>query len=86
MKYEIDLLKLGNHGGGVSNTLDYLNVLSPDYIIISNEIGNPDKITIFYLEEKGINYLYTVQDEYEISTIIYNDEMSLGFGTERIKK
>ena len=89
MKYEIgkiDFLKLGHHGIKGSNTADYLNVLSPEYAVISNEIGNPYYLNVHYLEEKEVNYLYTIQDEYEICAIIYNDEVALGFGTPGIKK
>ena len=38
---------------------DYLNVISPDYVIISNEIGNPNIITLYTLEEKEIQYIYS---------------------------
>ena len=38
------------------------------------------------LEERGINYLYTTQDYYEIFAAIYDEEIILGFGTPEIKK
>ena len=83
---KIDFLKLGHHGNYNSNTADYLSVLSPENAIISNEIGNPYNPTIFNLEEKQINYLYTIQDQYEVCAVIYNDEVTLGFGSAGIKR
>ena len=83
---KIDFLKLGHHGYTGSNTDDYLSVLSPDNAIISNEIGNPNSVTIFTLEEKQVNYIYTIQDQYEVCAVIYNDEVTLGFGSAGIKR
>ena len=89
LKYEIgkiDFLKLDHHGNGGSNSTDYFNVISPDYVVISNDIGNPNITTLYTLEEKEVQYIYTVQDEFEVCSIIYNDEVTLGFGTPGIKK
>ena len=89
LKYEIgkiDFLKLGHHGYTGSNTDDYFNVISPEYAIITNEIGNPKIGTLNILELKEVNYLYSTQDEYEVCAIIYNDDVTLGFGTPGIKK
>ena len=89
LKYEIgkiDLLKLGHHGYSSSNSNDYLNVLMPNYAIITNDIGREYYITKNYLEENKIHYLYTAYDEYEICAMIYNNEITLGFGTEGVKK
>ena len=89
LKYEIgkiELLKLGHHGAIGSNTIDYLNVLMPSYAIITNEIGGEHNQINDYLEKNNINYLYSTQDEYEVCAIIYNDEITLGFGTEGVKK
>ena len=36
---KIDLLKLGHHGYQNSNTTDYINVLLPNYAIITNDVG-----------------------------------------------
>ena len=89
LKYEIgkiDLSKLGHHGYDGSNTIDYMNILLPNYVIITNDIGWEDYQTTNYLEKNNINYLYSTQDEYEVCAIIYNNEISLGFGTEGDKK
>ena len=89
MKYEIgkiDLLKLGHHGYYGSNTIDYLNVLMPNYIIITNDIGFVYYTKYDFLERNKVNYLYSTQDEYEVCAIIYNNEITLGFGTEGVKR
>ena len=83
---KIDLLKLGHHGYQHSNTRDYINVLKPDYVIITND---PDCIfleTAEYLEKNNVNYLYSTYDEYEVNASITNDNIILGFGTKGIKK
>ena len=61
---KIDLLKLGHHGYQHSNTRDYINILSPDYAIITNDPGCIYLETAEYLEKNNINYLYTTYDEY----------------------
>ena len=38
------------------------------------------------LDNKKVNYIYSTQDKYEVCAIIYNDEITLGFGTSGIKK
>ena len=89
MKYEIgkiDLLKLGHHGYSGSNTNDYMNILLPNYVIITNDIGSEDYQLTHYLEKSNINYLYSTQDEYEVCAIIYNNEITLGFGSEGVKR
>jgi len=83
---KIDLLKLGNNGYWRSNTIDYMNVLMPSYVIITNEIGYENSQVYDFLERNKVNYLYSTQDEYEVCAIIYNDEITLGFGTEGVKK
>ena len=83
---KIDLLKLGHHGYQHSNTKDYLNILNPDYVIITNDPGCIYKETAEFLEKNNINYLYTKYDEYEINASICNNDIFLGFGTKGIKK
>ena len=83
---KIDLLKLGHHGYQYSNTRGYMNVLKPEYAIITND---PDCIYLEindYLEKNKVNYLYSTYDKYEVNAIITDDEIILGFGTEGIKK
>ena len=63
-----------------------MNVLMPSYVIITNEIGYENSQVYDFLERNKVNYLYSTQDEYEVCAIIYNDEITLGFGTEGVKK
>ena len=83
---KIDFLKLGHHGYSRSNTIDYMNTLLPSYAIITNDIGGDNYQLADYLEKSNIIYLYSTQDEYEVCAIIYNNEITLGFGTEGVKK
>ena len=83
---KIDLLKLGHHGYYNSNTEDYLNVLSPNYAVITNDVGIPYYNTLRILDNKKVNYIYSTQDKYEVCVIIYNDEITLEFGTSELKK
>ena len=83
---KIDLLKLGHHGYQHSNTNDYINILKPDYAIITNDPDCIFKETADYLEKNNVNYLYSTYDQYEVSATIKNDEIILGFGTKGIKK
>ena len=83
---KIDFLKLGHHGYQNSNTKDYLNALKPEYAIITNDVGEIFYETNIYLNENKINYLYSTNDEYEVSATISNDNIELGFGTKGIKR
>ena len=83
---KIDLLKLGHHGYVHSNTKDYLNVLKPDYAIITNDIGKINVETNKFLDKNNIKYIYSTQDEYEVNATITNDNIELGFGSKGIKK
>ena len=83
---KIDFLKFGHHGYASSNTQDYLNVISPNYGVITNDIGISEASTYKYIEKNIYNFLYSTQDEYEVCSIIYNDQVTLGFGTPGIKK
>ena len=83
---KIDLLKLGHHGYQHSNTKNYLNVLKPEYVVITNDVGEIFLETNELLDKNDINYIYSTQDEYEVNAIITNDNIELGFGTKGIKK
>ncbi len=60
---ETDILKLGHHGSYTSNTDDFLDVLSPEYAVITcgidNEYGHPHIETLERLELHGIEYFRT---------------------------
>ena len=83
---KVDLLKLGHHGYQNSNTNDYINVLLPNFAVITNDVGREYVEITNFLEKNKVNYLFTTQDEYEICATIYNDEVTLGFGTSGIKR
>ncbi len=78
---EVDFLKLGHHGYRYSNTEDYINVLNPKYVVITNDIGGAYKDISKWLKEKNVNYLYTTSDEYGISATIEENNVYLGFET-----
>ena len=82
---KINLLKLGHHGYQHSNTKDYLNVLKPEYVVITNDVGEIFLETNQFLENNNINYIYSTQDIYEVNAVITNDNIELGFGTKGIK-
>lgn len=78
---KVDFLKLGHHGYQYSNTEDYINVLKPEYAVITNDIGGAYKDIVNWLKENKVNYLYTTSDEYGISATITNSDIYLGFET-----
>ena len=89
LKYKIgkiDFLKFGHHGYSSSNTTDYMSVISPDYGVITNDVGYSGLSAFRHMENNKKNFLYSTQDEYEVCAIIYNDDITLGFGTAGIKK
>ena len=83
---KIDLLKLGHHGLRGSNTLGYLKILNPQYVIITNERGLIDYEMNEYLIQNKISYLYSTYDEYEVSATISDEEIVFGFGTPGVKR
>ena len=78
---KIDLLKLGHHGYRESNTKDYMNTLSPEYVVITNDEGEPCKEIKEWLTNNGTKYMYSTQDERGVSATITNDEVYLGCET-----
>lgn len=47
---DIDVYKVGHHGSDTSSSEDFLNIIKPDYAVIScgegNSYGHPNDITI----------------------------------------
>ena len=78
---KIDFLKIGHHGYRYSNTDDYINVLHPNYAVITNDIGGAYKDTCKWLEENNVDYLYTTVDDYGITATITQNEVYLGLET-----
>ena len=84
---DIDLLKLGHHGYSGSNTDEYLNILKPEYAVITNDVSGAYKNTIDWLEKNNTEYLYTTVDEKALIATITNENVSLNFETiEQIKR
>lgn len=82
---KVDLLKLGHHGAQYSNTEDYINVLKPQYAVITNILGGAYKKTIDWLNENNVNYIYTTSDEYGVTATITENDVYLGFETPGVK-
>ena len=78
---KVDFLKLGHHGYSNSNTNDYMNVLKPEYAVITNDMGGAYKDITEWLKENNTQYLYTTSDEYGISATITNNSIYFGFET-----
>ena len=78
---DVDLLKLGHHGYENSNTEDYINVLKPEYAVITNDVGEAFKDIINWLKNNEVNYLYTTSDKKEITATITNSDIYFGFAT-----
>ena len=78
---KVDLLKLGHHGYVGSNTENYINVLNPQNVIITNDQGGMNKDIADWINANNVNYLYTTSDKYGISSTITNDSVYMGFET-----
>lgn len=83
---KIDLLKLGHHGYQGSNTEDYMNVLKPEYAVITNDVDKAYANTIAWLKNNNVNYLYTTSDPYEICATITDSKVYLGTEVPQEKK
>ncbi len=61
----VDVLKVGHHGSDTSSSLDFLEMLKPEYAIISvgadNHYGHPSPFTIGRLESVGAKIFRTDQ-------------------------
>jgi len=79
-----DVLKVGHHGSHYSSSLEFLEVVKPDYAVIQvgedNKFGHPHLGTLRKLENLGINIFRTDLDG-EIK--IKSDGNILGVGSER---
>ncbi len=86
---KVDFLKAAHHGIYGSNsytTADetgFLNVLSPDHVMITNkrEVGSYHKTFVNWLEDRNIDYMFTTDDEFETSCVFTSDEVYMGYGT-----
>ena len=78
---DIDLLKIGHHGYGGSNTEEYLNTLKPEYAVITNDVSGASKKVIDWLEKNNTEYLYTTVDEKAVIATITTEDVNLNFET-----
>jgi len=66
-KLESEVLKLGHHGSKTSTSESFLEIVGPEYAVISagrdNRYGHPHKEVVDRVEEKGIQILNTQIDE-----------------------
>ena len=81
---DIDVYKVGHHGSDTSSSMDFLNVIKPDYAVIScgegNSYGHPNDITIENLS-KFTDKIYRTD---LMGTIVFtSDGKSLDVKTER---
>jgi beta-lactamase superfamily II metal-dependent hydrolase len=61
---DADVLKVGHHGSGNSTSLDFVEVVSPDYAVIcvgSNTYGHPNFEVVERLQESG-STIYTTEE------------------------
>lgn len=77
-----DLLKAGHHGANSSSSYHFLELVAPDYAVISvgadNEHGHPGEYTLDRMSDAGIRVLRTDQ----LGTIVCrSDGRRLSFGT-----
>ena len=56
---KVNLLKLGHHGYKNSNTMDYMNTLKPEYVVITNDDGEPTKEIKDWLNDNKTKYMYS---------------------------
>jgi competence protein ComEC len=63
---EVEVMKLNHHGSNTSNGLEFLQILSPEYAIISvgknNKYNHPGKNVISNLEDQKIKYFRTDEE------------------------
>lgn len=74
---EAELLKVGHHGSDTSSSEEFLDVISPEYALISCKVGNkhehPIKSTMENLKERDIEVYRTDECGTVIVTITPND-------------
>lgn len=62
-----NVLKAGHHGSSTSNTVNFVNAVSPEYAVVScgknNDYGHPHRETVRIFENAGIKMLRTDEKE-----------------------
>lgn len=74
---EAEILKAGHHGSNTSTSETFLKSISPDYVLISTEVGNryrhPTKSTMEKLKENDVEVYRTDENGTVIATITSDD-------------
>lgn len=75
---DIDVLKVGHHGSKTSSSKDFINVINPNYSIISvgknNRYGHPNKEALDSLEDSKI---YRTDEDGSIMFKIKNNKLQI---------
>ena len=79
----VDFLKLGHHGTQNSNTREYINVLKPEYAIITNNVGSAYKEIMDWIDKNNVEYLYSTTDKYGVTATFTENEVYLGLETTK---
>lgn len=83
---KIDFMKLGHHGYGASSTENFMKILSPKYIIITNTYDVANKYVLENLKRWGFEYHFATQDETAVITQITNDDVNIKYEHANCKK
>ncbi len=78
--FDVDVLKVGHHGSDTSTSVEFLNVVKPEYAIIScgidNKYGHPHNSVLTNLENAQAQVLRTDKSD---SIVIYDNEGTLKY-------
>lgn len=76
---DAEILKVGHHGSDTSTSDEFLEALSPDYALISSEVGNkynhPTKVTMEKLQDNNI-VVYRTDESGTVVITITQDSAS----------
>lgn len=79
---DVDLLKVGHHGGRTSSSRDFLNIATPEYAIISsgsgNKYGHPHQETLDRLSNIGAK-IYRTDEQGTIVAASDGNKITINF-------
>lgn len=76
---KIDFMKLGHHGFGASSTENYMKMLSPQYIVITNTYNDMNQYILSDLKKWGFDFHFATQDETAVIARITDDDVSIKY-------
>lgn len=76
---KIDFMKLGHHGFGASSTENYMKMLSPQYIVITNTYNDMNQYILSDLKKWGFEFHFATQDETAVIARITDDNVSIKY-------